>query len=75
MSDGTQMIVFCEGCGEGVVVDLEHGPPSKSRSTGEAAGSDAGRVTITQDRDGETVVHRCEPGSFLPPDQQAPPRR
>ena len=71
--DQTQMIVFCEGCGEAVVVDLRDGPTTKSRQADTSA-DDAGRVTITQGAGG-TVVHTCAPGTYLPPDQQASPRR
>ena len=76
MSDGTQMIIFCEGCGEGVVVSLEDGPTSKSREPDSTdPGAAPGRVTITQGTADETIVHQCAPGTHLPPDQKAQPRR
>ena len=71
--DQTQMIVFCEGCGEAVVLRIEDGTTNRSRQTDPAA-PDAGRVTITQG-DAGTVVHTCAPGAFVPPDRKAPPRR
>jgi|EndMetStandDraft_7_1072992.scaffolds.fasta_scaffold08459_3 hypothetical protein len=71
--DQTQMIVFCEGCGEAVVLRIEDGATTRSRETDPAA-PDAGRVTITQG-DAGTVVHTCAPGAFVPPDRKAPPQR
>jgi hypothetical protein len=73
MSDDTQMILFCEGCGQAVVVNLEDGPTSRTREP--ESGAAPGRVTIAQGVASETVVHQCAPGTYLPPDQKAQPRR
>jgi hypothetical protein len=72
--DGTQLIVFCAGCGEPVVVQMADGPQDTVREpASEDPGASPGRVTISQG--GDRVIHQCAPGSFLPPDQKATPRR
>jgi hypothetical protein len=71
--DQTQMIVFCEGCGEAVVLSIADGAATRARET-DPSSPEAGRVTITQG-DAGTVVHVCAPGEFVPPDRKAPPRR
>jgi hypothetical protein len=72
--DGTQLIVFCAGCGEAVVVHLDDGPQETVREpASDDPAASPGRVTITQG--GDRVIHQCAPDSFLPPDQKATPRR
>ena len=71
--DQTQQIMFCEGCGEAVIVNLEDGATTKSRRT-HTADPAAGQVTITQGPDA-TVVHECAAGTFVPPERRASPRR
>lgn len=66
------MIMFCEGCGEAVVVNLAEGPVSTTRDP--EPSSSPGRATIRQGEPARTV-HRCADGTYVPPDQKAAPKR
>jgi hypothetical protein len=60
---------YCDGCGERVPIPEPR--TSNPMVLREPSGPAAGRVSWIY---GGLTVHQCADGSFLPPDEVAPPR-
>jgi hypothetical protein len=65
--------VWCEGCGEHVVLSIEFGAPTIGREPSTLQEHNAnGRVTM---HDGSgMLVHQCADGSYVPSGEIAPRR-